>query len=66
MHLGGRETCVGVLAFCCFALSAVCWFVIKYTIGLRVTAEEEIDGLDHGEHGNEAYHGFQMVSEAAR
>ena len=42
-------------------VSAICWFVIKYTIGLRVSAEEEIEGLDIGEHGNEAYHGFVMA-----
>ena len=42
-------------------VSAICWFVIKYTIGLRVSAEEEIEGLDIGEHGHEAYHGFLLV-----
>lgn len=42
-------------------VSTICWMVIKYTIGLRVAPEEEIDGLDHGEHGNEAYHGFVMA-----
>jgi Amt family ammonium transporter len=42
-------------------VSAICWFVIKFTIGLRVSPEEEIEGLDHGEHGNECYHGFVMA-----
>lgn len=42
-------------------VSAICWFAIKYTIGLRVTPEEEMEGLDIGEHGNEAYHGFVMA-----
>jgi hypothetical protein len=28
-----------------------------------VSAEEEIEGLDIGEHGNEAYHGFVMAAE---
>jgi Amt family ammonium transporter len=37
--------------------SAVFWLLIKYTIGLRVTKEEEIEGLDLGEHGQEAYVG---------
>ncbi|MBA4017413.1 MAG: hypothetical protein C0483_09590 [Pirellula sp.] len=45
-------------------VSAICWLVIKYTIGLRVTAEEEIEGLDIGEHGHQAYHGFVMNAEA--
>lgn len=44
------------------ATGLVCFLGIKYTIGLRVTAEEEAEGLDVGEHGNEAYHGFQFVS----
>jgi len=42
-------------------VSAICWFLIKFTIGLRVSAEEEIEGLDIGEHGQEAYHGFVMA-----
>lgn len=40
------------------AASAVCWMIIKATMGMRVSKEEEIEGLDIGEHGNEAYHGF--------
>ena len=43
-------------------ISAVCWLIIKFTIGLRVSPEEEIEGLDIGEHGNEAYHGFVLSS----
>jgi len=34
--------------------------VIKATIGLRVNSEEEVIGLDIGEHGMEAYSGFAM------
>jgi len=40
--------------------SAVAWFIIKATIGLRVDPHEEQGGLDIGEHGNEAYYGFVM------
>ncbi len=40
--------------------SIVVWTVIKATMGMRVSAEEETEGLDVGEHGNEAYHGFVM------
>ncbi|MCE9605021.1 MAG: ammonium transporter [Planctomycetia bacterium] len=43
-------------------VSTICWLIIKYTIGLRVSAEEEIEGLDVGEHGHTAYHGFVMGS----
>jgi len=36
----------------------VFFLVIKYTIGLRVNAQEEMEGLDIGEHGNIAYSDF--------
>jgi Amt family ammonium transporter len=36
----------------------VLWTLLKKTIGIRVTAEEEIEGLDIGEHGAEAYPDF--------
>ena len=34
---------------------------IDATVGLRVSAEEEIDGLDVGEHGLEAYPNFSLT-----
>ena len=40
----------------------VCW-VLKAVIGLRVSEEEELEGLDLGEHGMEAYPYFQIVPE---
>ena len=46
---GPRHHCVGV------ATSTIMFFVLKKTIGLRVTAEEEIEGLDFLEHGIEGY-----------
>ncbi len=45
-----------------FGLGMILFFVLKKTIGLRVTEEEEIRGLDIGEHGNEAYAGFQIFT----
>ena len=50
----------GILAVGAFtaASSAVVWYVLKLTIGIRVSAEEEREGLDTGEHGMEAYPGF--------
>jgi Amt family ammonium transporter len=51
---------VGVGAFV-FAVSLVAWLAIKYTIGLRVSPEEEHEGLDMGEHGNLAYPDFQLA-----
>jgi Amt family ammonium transporter len=43
--------------------SLILWYVLKAAMGIRVTAEEEIEGLDIGEHGNEAYPNFTMTSE---
>ncbi len=56
---------VGAVFAWCIVTGAICFYGIKYTVGLRVTREEEAEGLDYGEHGNEAYHGFQFVSEVA-
>lgn len=41
-----------------FIASLILWWVIKKTIGIRVTLQEEIEGLDIGEHGNTAYPEF--------
>lgn len=41
-----------------FAASMLVWFILKKTVGIRVPAEEEIAGLDIGEHGNRAYPDF--------
>jgi Amt family ammonium transporter len=54
-------TGIGACAAYVLVVSAVCWLVLQATIGIRVSPEEEKEGLDHGEHGNEAYHGFQFV-----
>ena len=53
----------GVVACAAYVLvmSFIVWAILKATVGLRVSKEEEIDGLDHGEHGNEAYPGFVML-----
>ncbi len=62
---GGAEQlgiqALGVLAIAGWtvATSGVLFAVIKYTVGLRVSPEEEERGLDLGEHGVEAYPDFQ-------
>jgi Amt family ammonium transporter len=38
-----------------FGTSYLIFFVLKLTMGLRVSEEEEIQGLDLLEHGNEGY-----------
>jgi Amt family ammonium transporter len=41
-----------------FAVSAIVWLLLKATVGIRVSEEEEIEGLDLGEHGISAYPDF--------
>lgn len=55
---------VGVLAAFAwaFGLGMVLFLGIKAVVGLRVTPEEEIKGLDITEHGMEAYNGFQIFN----
>jgi Amt family ammonium transporter len=56
---------VGVLAVgaAAFVFSLVVFGIIKAVMGIRVGAEEESEGLDIGEHGQEAYPNFQPVAE---
>jgi Amt family ammonium transporter len=52
---------VGVLAFAIFAIvsSYIVWSIIGAIFGgIRVTEKEEVEGLDIGEHGMEAYPDF--------
>lgn len=55
---------IGTLSVSAFAfLSSLAIFsVVKVTMGLRVSAEEEFGGLDVGEHGQEAYPDFSPTS----
>ena len=50
---------VSIGAFC-LVTSFIILFAIKKTIGLRVTKEEEIEGLDEHEHGMSAYPDYRM------
>jgi Amt family ammonium transporter len=45
-----------------FVAATVLFLAIRFTVGLRVTREEELRGLDIGEHGMEAYAGFQVFT----
>lgn len=45
-----------------FGLGLLLFFTVKKTIGLRVAKDEELRGLDIGEHGMEAYAGFQVFT----
>jgi len=45
-----------------FISSSLVWYLLKVTMGIRVSAAEEIQGLDIGEHGNVAYPDFAIVA----
>jgi Amt family ammonium transporter len=57
-QLISQATGVGAVFLWAVGAGAVLFLLIKHTVGLRVSPEEEREGLDFGEHGNEAYHGF--------
>ena len=42
-----------------FVASLVIWFILKATMGIRVSEEDEINGLDMSELGMEAYPEFK-------
>ncbi len=50
-----------VVGIATVVLSAIGFLVLKFTIGLRVSEEEEIEGLDLGEHDMSAYPDFQAT-----
>jgi len=54
--LGTQLYSIIVVGIFAFVLSGVVWYILKITMGIRVTEEEEIVGLDQTELGMEAYH----------
>jgi Amt family ammonium transporter len=56
--LGAQLTGAAATAVFVFVVSILAWVILKYTIGIRVSLNEEIEGLDIGEHGNNAYPEF--------
>ncbi len=55
---------IGVAAIGAFTLATSCviWVALKATIGIRVSEEEEVNGLDGEEHGMEAYPEFKATT----
>jgi Amt family ammonium transporter len=45
-----------------FIVSYMVWMILKAIMGIRVSEAEEVEGLDVGEHGMEAYPDFEKVS----
>ena len=61
-QLGIQALGAGTAFAWAFGLGLVLFFALKKTVGLRVSREEELRGLDVGEHGMEAYSGFQIFT----
>ena len=53
-------TGVGIVGAFCVASAWIILFTLKKTIGLRVSKQEELEGLDLHEHGMDAYSDFRM------
>lgn len=49
-------------AFLAFPCALVIFYAIKKTLGLRVSEDAELRGLDLSEHGSDSYSGFQIFS----
>jgi Amt family ammonium transporter len=61
-QLGPQLLGVALIAVAVFLLSLAFWYVTKaLSNGIRVSEEEEVEGLDYNEHGNSAYPNFQLV-----
>ncbi len=61
-QLGIQAIGVGAYALFCFVSANIIFQVVKLALGLRVSEEEEILGLDIGEHDMESYAGFQIFT----
>jgi len=56
--LGTQLYSILVVGIFVFVVSGAVWFILKLTMGIRVSEEEEINGLDMAELGMEAYPEF--------
>ena len=56
---------IGILSIGLFVIvtSAIVWFLLKVTVGIRVSEEDELEGLDKAEIGVEAYPEFGRGSQ---
>ena len=61
-QLGTQAIGVGAYALFCFISANIIFQVVKLALGLRVSEEEEILGLDISEHDMESYAGFQIFT----
>jgi ammonium transporter, Amt family len=54
-QLGVQATAVGVTIAYAAIVSLILLFIIEKTIGLRISEDEEMSGLDHSMHGEQGY-----------
>jgi Amt family ammonium transporter len=56
--------CLGIVSVFAWSMATgfLLFWMIKHLVGLRVSREEELRGLDIDEHGMEAYYGFQIFT----
>ena len=54
-QLGVQATAVGMTIAYAAVISLILLFVIEKTIGLRISEDEEMSGLDHSMHGEQGY-----------
>ncbi|MGM0431321.1 MAG: ammonium transporter [Spirochaetota bacterium] len=69
VFFGGGFTQLGIqalgalsVALYVFLACLALFSLIKHTVGLRVTSQDELTGLDLSEHGSESYSGFQIFT----
>jgi Amt family ammonium transporter len=61
-RLGVQIVGIAAVAAFTFGIAFLGWFILKMVMGIRVGRDEELMGLDIGEHGMEAYSGFQIFT----
>ncbi|NTW54164.1 MAG: ammonium transporter [Chlorobaculum sp.] len=54
-QLGVQATAVGITVVYAAVVSLIILFIVEKTIGLRVTENDEMSGLDHSMHGEQGY-----------
>jgi len=58
-QLGVQATAVGITALYASVVSLILLVLIEKTIGLRISENEEMSGLDHSMHGE---HGYGLIN----
>jgi len=54
-QLGVQATAVGITIAYASVISLILLFVVEKTVGLRISEDEEMSGLDHSMHGEQGY-----------